>query len=124
MHGAGQGRGQVLNKLGTDLRKGLPTEPLVGLIMSCFLILVHLLVLGQVVVGLQWPFGSWNILRLSMNSQSSTTGKRAYGRSERQPILTLHGYSTDIAEVVPAEIDAVIQNMGQRATYNHFTQHN
>jgi hypothetical protein len=59
-----------------------------------------------------------------MNSQPSTTGKRAYDRLEHRPILTLHGYSTDIAEVLPAEIDAVIQNMGERSDHNHFTEHN
>ena len=118
------GSGQVLNKLGADLRIGLPVEPPIGHIMSRFLILIHLLVLGHVVVGLQWPFDSWNLLRLGTNSQSSTTGKRAYVRSERRPILTLHGYSADIAEMLPAEIDTVIQNMGQRSTHNHFTRHN
>lgn len=41
------------------------------------------------------------------------------GRSECRPILTLRGYSADIAEVLPAEIDAVIQNMGQRSTNDH-----
>lgn len=118
------GSGQVLNKLGADLRIGLPVSLPVDPVMRCFLILVHPLALGQVVSGLQWPFGSWNILGLSTSSQSSTTGKRASGRSERRPILTLRGYSADIAEVLPAEIDAVIQNMGQRSTYNHSTQHN
>jgi hypothetical protein len=101
----------VLDKLRADLRNGLSVGSPVGHIMKSFPTLVYLLVLGQVVVGLQWPFGSWNFLRVDMNSQP-TTGKRAYDYLEHRPILTLHGCSTDIAEVLPAEIDAVIQNMG------------
>ena len=27
-------------------------------------------------------------------------------------------------EMIPVEIDAVIQNMGQRSTHGYFTQHN
>jgi len=107
--------------LGADLRNGLLVESLAGPIMNSFPILVHLLVLGHVVVGLQWP---WNSVRVATNSQPSITGKPAYGRFASKPILTLHGCPTDIAEVLPAEIDAVIQNMGQRATHNHFAQHN
>ena len=59
--------------------------------MNVFLLLVHLLHLGHVVVGLQWPFGSWNILKLGMDSPQSTTGKRACDRLEHRPILTLSG---------------------------------
>ena len=114
----------MLHTLGADLRNGLPVESLVGHIMNSFLIILHLLVLGHVVVGLQWPFGSSNSPKVDTNSQSSTTGKPAYGRLELGPILTLHGCSADIAELLPGEIDAVKENMGQASTHNHFTQNN
>ena len=109
---------------GADLRHILRVESLVGHIMKPFPNLVHLLVLAHVVVGLQWPFGSWNSPSADTNSQPSTNGKRAQDRLEPGPILTLHGCSADIAELLPAEIDAVIQNMGQCCTHHHFTQHN
>ena len=70
----------MVDKLGADLRHTLPVESLVGFTMSCFLILLYLSSLIHVVVGVQWPFGSWNVLRLGLSSQSSTTGKRAYDR--------------------------------------------
>ena len=109
---------------GADLRNCIPVEPLVGHIMKSFPHLVHLVILGHVVVGLQWPFGTSNSQKADTNSQPSTTGRRAYDRLGPGPILTLDGCSADIAELLPAEIDAVIQNMGQRSTHHHYTQHN
>ena len=122
--GPGSRGSGAIHTPGADLRHILLVESLVGHIMRPFPNLVHLAVLGHAVVGLQWPFGSWNSPSADTNSQLSTNGKRAHDDLEPGPILTPHGCSADIAELLPAEIDAVIQNMGQCCTHHHFTQHN